>query len=88
MSETVFSDFDTAAKLLEEGKYDAIWTQRYAGWKTGSAVDVLAGKFSLDEIEKMALENKINPQPRSGKQEQIENLLARAIYSEKVYSQT
>ncbi|WP_433975648.1 xylose isomerase [Tunturiibacter lichenicola] len=76
--------FLTAAKLIDEGKYDAILIERYAGWKTGSAVDVLAGKLSLEKIEEMALENKINPQPKSGKQEQIENLLARAIYSEKI----
>jgi xylose isomerase len=76
--------FLTAAKLIDEGKYDAILIERYAGWKTGSAVDVLAGKLSLEKIEEMALENKINPRPKSGKQEQIENLLARAIYSEKI----
>ncbi len=73
--------FLTAAKLVEDGKYDALLEQRYAGWKTGRAADMLAGKFSLDQIEAMALENKIDPQPRSGKQEQIENLLARSIYS-------
>ena len=76
--------FLTAAKLIEDGKYDEILSDRYAGWKTGRASEMFAGKFSLDEIERMALENNINPQPRSGKQEQIENLLARAIYTDKL----
>ncbi len=76
--------FLTAAKLIEDGKYDAILDERYAGWKSGHAADMLAGKFSLEEIEKMALERKINPEPKSGKQEQIENLLARAIYTDKI----
>ena len=76
--------FLTAAKLIEQGKYDAILSERYAGWKSGKAAEMLAGKFSLDEIEKMALEDNINPQPKSGKQEQIENLLVRTIYSDKL----
>jgi len=41
-------------------------------------------KVSLDQIEALALKNGINPQPRSGKQEQIENLLARLIYSDNI----
>jgi xylose isomerase len=45
---------------------------------------MLAGRFSLDQIERMALENGINPQPKSGKQEQIENLLMRSIYSDRM----
>jgi xylose isomerase len=73
--------FLTAASLIGDGKYDDILNERYAGWKSGKSADMLAGAFSLDQIEAMALEGKINPQPRSGRQEQIENLLARSIYS-------
>jgi xylose isomerase len=76
--------FLTAAKLIEDGKYDALLTERYAGWQQGTGADAKAGKLSLDQIEKIALDGNINPQPRSGKQEQIENLLARAIYSDKL----
>ena len=42
----------------------------------------ISTKFTLDQVEKMALEANINPQPRSGKQEQLENLLSRLIYSD------
>lgn len=76
--------FLTAAKLIEDGKYDAILAERYAGWGSGRPAEMLAGKLSLDEIEKAALADNINPQPRSGRQEQIENLLARAIYSNRL----
>ena len=76
--------FLTAAKIIEDGRYDKILAERYAGWKTPGVQEVLAGKYSLDEIEKWALEKNINPQPRSGRQEQIENLLARLIYSDQV----
>lgn len=76
--------FLTAAKIIEDGQYDKLLTERYAGWKSGRPADLLAGKFTLDQVEQMALEANINPQPRSGKQEQIENLLARSIYSAKL----
>jgi len=76
--------FLTAAKIIEQGAYDAILEERYKGWKSGQAAEMLGGKFSLDQIETMAIENKISPQPLSGKQEQIENLLSRAIYSDKL----
>ncbi len=72
--------FLTAAKLVEDGKYDALLTERYAGWNTPAAKSMLDGSMTLDSIAAQAEQDGINPQPRSGKQEQIENLLARAIY--------
>jgi xylose isomerase len=76
--------FLTAAKLIEDGRYDAILAERYAGWKSPEAAAMLGGKVSLDQIAATALKNNINPQPRSGKQEQIENLLSRLIYTDHV----
>jgi xylose isomerase len=73
--------FLSAAKLIEEGTYDALLTDRYAGWNTPEAQAMLSGRISLDEIAAKSEAAGINPQPRSGKQEQIENLLARRIYS-------
>jgi xylose isomerase len=73
--------FLTAAKLIEDGKYDAILAERYAGWKTFDAQAMLTGKVTLEEIAAKAETDAVNPLPRSGKQEQIENLLSRSIYS-------
>jgi len=73
--------FLTAAAIIEDGTFDGLIAERYSGWKSGRAADMLAGKYSLEQIEQMALENNINPQPRSGRQEKIENLLMRSIYS-------
>jgi xylose isomerase len=72
--------FLTAAKLIETGEYDRLLTERYAGWTTPKAQAMLTGTMSLDEIATAAERDTINPQPRSGKQEQIENLLMRSIY--------
>ena len=76
--------FLTAAKIIEDGRLDKIVSDRYAGWKSSDAQAIFSGKKSLDEIEKWALDKKINPQPRSGRQEEIENLLVRQIYSDKI----
>lgn len=76
--------FLTAAKIIEDGQYDTLLTQRYAGWQTPEAQAILAGKVSLEAIAAQAESQAINPHPRSGRQEQIENLLSRAIYSAKV----
>jgi xylose isomerase len=76
--------FLTATKLIEDGRYDAMLTNRYGGWQGEQAKAMLAGKFSLAEVEQAALAGNINPQPRSGGQEHIENFLARMIYSDKL----
>ena len=73
--------FLKAAALIEDGQYDSILAERYAGWHTPDAQAMLTGKLSLDQIAAKAEQDAIWPEPRSGKQEQIENLLARKIYS-------
>ncbi len=73
--------FLSAANLIEEGQYDALLTDRYAGWKTPEAQAMLRGQRSLEEIAAKAELDEICPLPQSGKQERIENLLARKIYT-------
>lgn len=72
--------FLTAARLIEDGTYDALLAERYAGWQTPEAKAMLDGGMTLEAIAAKAESDEINPQPRSGRQEQIENLLARSIY--------
>ncbi len=76
--------FLTAAKIVEDGTYDTLLADRYAGWNAGEAQSMFKGEMSLDQIATMALERNFNPKPRSGKQEQLENLLARSIYSDRL----
>jgi xylose isomerase len=73
--------FLTAAKLIEDGRYDALLTERYKGWSTAGAKSMLDGSMTLADIAAKTEADAIQPEPRSGKQEQIENLLARAIYT-------
>jgi xylose isomerase len=75
--------FLTAAKIIQDGRLDKIVSERYAGWQSADGKAILGSK-SLDQLEKWALEKNINPQPRSGRQEEIENLLSRLIYSDQI----
>ncbi|MBM4268705.1 MAG: xylose isomerase [Deltaproteobacteria bacterium] len=66
-----------AARLIEEGRIDALRRERYAGWSSGLGRDVLDGKRNLDELSSFVLERNLEPRPRSGRQEMLENLLNR-----------
>ena len=52
---------------------------RYAGWQDKEAKAMLSGKRSLAEIEDRVLKQKLNPQPVSGQQEYLENLVNRFV---------
>jgi xylose isomerase len=71
--------FLRAAALIEAGKLDRIVADRYAGWKSPEAAAMLSGSVPLDQIAATTEAAGINPQPRSGRQEMIENLLLRAL---------
>jgi xylose isomerase len=64
-----------AAALIEDGRLDAAKAERYAGW-TGEFGNKVAG-LDLAGIADLAVENAIDPQPRSGQQERLENLINR-----------
>jgi xylose isomerase len=67
-----------AAKMLEDGALEEPLKQRYAAWDTGEAKKLLAGDVSLAEIERRVLAG-VEPEPRSGKQELLENIVNRYV---------
>src|SRR5579863_5645406 len=68
-----------AAKLIEDGKYDAALAERYAGWDASGPKAMLEGKVTLEEIAGRVAREGIEPKPRSGRQEFLENLLNRYV---------
>jgi xylose isomerase len=68
-----------AAALIEDGTYDKVVEDRYAGWQEKEAKAMLSGKRSLDQIAARVEKTNLNPQPRSGQQEYLENLVNRFI---------
>ena len=68
-----------AAKMLEDGALEQPLRERYAAWDTTDAKKLLAGDVSLEELERRMLAARTNPQPRSGKQELLENIVNRYV---------
>ena len=66
-----------AAALIEDGKFDQMRAERYAGWNAPAAQAMLKKGATLEGIAKRVADDKIDPKPRSGKQELYENLLNR-----------
>ncbi len=68
-----------AAKMVEEKALSAPLANRYAGWETAAAQSMLTGKESLESIAARVEGDDINPQPKSGKQELLENIVNRYV---------
>ena len=69
----------SAARLIEDGKYDAFLAERYAGWAKPEAQAMLAPGATLEGIAQRVAEQNIDPKPRSGRQEWLENLFNRFL---------
>jgi xylose isomerase len=68
-----------AAAMVEEGTYDRVVEERYAGWQDKEAKAMLSGRRTLEQIEARVLKQNLNPEPRSGQQEYLENLVNRFV---------
>ncbi|MEO8667621.1 MAG: xylose isomerase [Bauldia sp.] len=64
-----------AEKIISDGTLDAFVADRYSGWQGKEGKAILAGKRSLDDLSASVLKRGVEPQPKSGKQEQLERLL-------------
>lgn len=62
-----------AADLLEEGALQSFVDQRYAGWDSGLGREIAEGRESLASLHARVAEGGIDPRPRSGRQELLEN---------------
>ena len=68
-----------AARLIEDGKFDSLRADRYAGWNEPAAEAMLKPGATLESIAARVAAAKIDPKPRSGRQEYFENLVGRCL---------
>ncbi len=66
-----------AAAMLEDGGLEDALKERYAGWDTPEAQAMLDSDF--DTIQARVIAEDVNPQPRSGRQEILENYINRFV---------
>jgi xylose isomerase len=66
-----------AAAMIEDGGLDSALANRYSGWQSPEA-QVMLGS-SLEEVASRVLIEAIKPEPRSGRQEYLENYVNRFV---------
>jgi xylose isomerase len=64
-----------AEKIVADGKLEEVVERRYAAWKQDLGERILGGKLSLAELSELVLTKGLEPKPRSGRQEWLENLV-------------
>jgi xylose isomerase len=67
--------FKSALAMLEDGTLERLRTARYAGWDSAAAM--MEG--GLEDLETRVLGEDLRPEPRSGRQERLENLVNRFV---------
>ncbi|MCV9908092.1 xylose isomerase [Brucella sp. HL-2] len=67
-----------AARMLHDGALSKPLDERYAGWSGNFGKQVATG-LSLEQIASEVETKDINPQPRSGRQEYLENVVNRYV---------
>jgi xylose isomerase len=72
--------FLLAAQIIEDGRYAKMLNDRYSGWQTPNAQSMFRGDLTLDEIASSTEKKGLNPKPRSGKQELLENFINKMIW--------
>ena len=70
-----------AADLVERGTLAGIVEARYAGWKGELGAGILDGRLTLADLAAKVESGDIDPQPESGRQELLENIVNQAIWS-------
>jgi xylose isomerase len=66
-----------AAAMLDDGKLEAARDARYAGWDSAGGKALLTS--DLASIEALVRKDDMNPEPKSGRQERLENLVNRYL---------
>lgn len=68
-----------AARMIADGALERPLAERYAGWNDERGRFLLSGEASLEGIADFVAREGVNPQPRSGRQEYLENIVNRYV---------
>jgi len=69
----------SAAAMIEDGKLAAHVDDRYTGWSGELGQKILTGAATLDDMSEYVLGRNTDPEPVSGRQEFVENLVNRYV---------
>ena len=68
-----------AATMIEDGALSEPLDNRYSGWSQEGAKKMLSGERTLEQIAQWVESEDINPDPVSGRQELLENIVNRYV---------
>ncbi|MCG7508117.1 xylose isomerase [Mesorhizobium retamae] len=68
-----------AARMIEDKALSDPLEARYAGWTGAEAKSVLSGETTLEDLAAKVVRDGIEPEPRSGRQEYLENIVNRYV---------
>jgi len=68
-----------AAAMIEDGKLDEFVEERYAGWSSELGQQILSGEATLESMSAYVTGKNSEPEPVSGRQEYVENLVNRYV---------
>lgn len=71
---------ERAAAMIENDVLSKNIADRYAGWNGKIGKSILNGEVSLESLAKQALTNNLQPEPVSGRQEYLENVVNNFIF--------
>lgn len=69
-----------AAKWIEEKTLEKQVISRYQDWDSKFGKEILAGKQDVESLSEHIIKKNIEPKPRSGQQEKIENELWKSLF--------
>jgi xylose isomerase len=69
-----------AAAMIEQGTLDEYRRARYEGWAGSLGRSILSGDALFEMLAGRVLTGEIDPKPRSGRQEMLENVVNQAIW--------
>jgi xylose isomerase len=67
--------FLIASKMIDDGALELPLKSRYEGWDSQLARRMVQGELGLEQIADYVKKNRIDPQPRSGRQEYLESIV-------------
>ncbi|MFI5200439.1 MAG: xylose isomerase, partial [Candidatus Limnocylindrales bacterium] len=79
--DTLAQSLLVAAGMIESGELERLRTARYAGWSGALGRSILSGDALLEMLAGQVLTGEIDPKPVSGRQELLENVVNRQVWS-------
>ncbi len=77
--DTVARSLLCAEKLIRDEILSGFVEDRYTGWNEGLGKRITSGEIEMGDLHALVRTGEIDPQPRSGRQEMLENRVARCL---------